>query len=297
MATLRDIRKRISSVKSTQKITKAMKMVAAAKLRRAQMAVSAARPYVAGLETVMENMLCYGDPVSHPLFDDVSDPQKVSILIFTSNRGLCGGFNSNLLRNVDAYIKEHLASTREVDLCVVGKKGRDYYSARHKELKDVFIDWAQSFPFDEAFEMAQGMLQKFYNGECQAFYFAYNEFKSAMSQRVRVERLVPLQKEMGDQKSEVSETSSDNRFVDFIYEPSKQEVLEHTIPRYIAMKLRMAHLESLASELGARMTAMENATKNATEMISGLTLKYNRLRQAAITKELLDIVNGAEAIK
>jgi F-type H+-transporting ATPase subunit gamma len=293
MATLKTIRKRITSVKNTQKITKAMKMVAASKLRRAQTAVQNARPYAGALKDLIISIKQRDSDLSHPLFESRDNPRKASFLIFTSNRGLCGGFNSNLLRRLEGHFKTLSTQYQVLDLRVVGKKGRDFYKNRNRDLKDVFLNYAESFPFDEAKTMAEGMIQGFLTGDYDEYFIVYNQFKSAIAQEITIEKIFPFEVKASENQSLEKELS----LVDYIYEPSKKEVLDSLIPKLIATQLYRAHLESLASELGARMTAMENATNNAKDMIGKLTLVYNRVRQAAITTELMDIVNGAEAIK
>lgn len=310
MATLKSIRKRISSVKSTQKITKAMKMVAAAKLRRASQAVVNARPYANYLHQIITSLSSSQD--HHPLFQEASQPTKACFLIYTSNRGLCGGFNSSLLRKVETFLKSLSHHYKQIDIQVIGKKGRDFYQNKKRSLKEVLL--IDSLTFEEAKKLALPMIDGFLQGHYDEYYLVYNRFKSALSQEVTIERLLPI-KTYGSTSSPCPTSEHSNptsghpepveggknrqteKRIDYLFEPSKKEVLETIIPKYVATQIYRAHLESTASELGARMTAMGSATTNAGEMISKLTLQYNRLRQAAITKELMDIVNGAEAIK
>lgn len=291
MATLKTIRKRITSVRNTQKITKAMKMVAAAKLRRAQMAVVASRPFADRLREVLNVVAEREANSGHPLLKSVENPKKAAFLLFTSNRGLCGGFNSTLLRKLETHLN-HVKSRYElIDLSVIGKKGRDFYKVRHRDPKEVFLEYADKFPFAEAQAVADRMMEGFEAGEYDEYYIVYNRFKSALSQEVEFQKILPFTAEKPAVNANTHSTYGP------IFEPGKKEILDYLIPKYVATQIYRAHLESLASELGARMTAMENATKNAKEMIGLLTLEYNRLRQAAITTELMDIVNGAEAIK
>lgn len=290
MATLKSIRTRITSVKNTQKITKAMKMVAAAKLRRAQMAVESSRPYTENLKAVMDQLVSGVEVEKYPLFKTKENPKKICMLLFTSNRGLCGGFNSNLLKATERFIASKKDQYEEIDLEIVGKKGRDFYQSRGRDLKEVHIDFADHLPFAEAEQIGQNMLKGYVEGEYDGYFLVYNEFKTALSQIVRIDQLVPF---ASDGENEVE---SDNQ-VESIYEPNKEAILEDLIPKFLATQIYRAHLESQASELGSRMAAMDSATKNASDMISKLTLQYNRLRQAAITTELMDIVNGAESIK
>lgn len=289
MASLKSIRKRITSVKNTQKITRAMKMVAAAKLRRAQGAVVSARPYSSGLKNLILSVAARLDSASHPLMTPRENAKKAVFLIFTSNRGLCGGFNSNLLRKLDTWFKTDGARYESIEIKVIGKKGRDYYRTRKREPSDVFVSFADKMEFVDALDISSKAMQSFIDGDVDDYFIVYNQFKSALVQEVQIEKLLPLALET---KSEESLSQ-----VDFIYEPDKPEILDYLVPKYVATQVFRAHLESVASELGARMTAMESATKNAKEMIGLLTLQYNRARQAAITTELMDIVNGAESIK
>lgn len=294
MATLKVIRKRITSVKNTQKITKAMKMVAAAKLRRAQQAVVASRPYANSLGQVIAQISEKGESGAHPLFVAKESPKKASFLMYTSNRGLCGGFNSNLLRRSERQFAENFTHLELLDIQMIGKKGRDFYRSRKRSPSEIFLKWADSFTFEEASEVAGKMIAGFLEGQFDEYYLVFNQFKSALSQEVTFQKLLPFQPE-GEKKKENSNEALN--LVDYIYEPSRQQVLDYLIPKVLATHIYRAHLESVASELGARMTAMENATGNANDMISRLTLQYNRARQASITKELMDIVNGAESIK
>lgn len=294
MATLKIIRKRIGSVRNTQKITKAMKMVAAAKLRRAQQAVMAVRLYADRLKSVMASILEKSGEAPHPFFMGREKPAKILFLVFTSNRGLCGGFNSNILRRSDTFLREMTERYPETALHVIGRKGRDYFRARKREVSKIYLDYADALPFETAYSFAEELLKGFYDGAHDEVYIAYNRFKSALSQDIRIERLIPFD---GPSEKDGAEAVKVKTLVDYIFEPSKGEFLSAIVPRHVATELYRAHRESSASELGARMTAMENATSNAREMIRLLTLQYNRLRQAAITRELMDIVNGAEAIK
>lgn len=266
-------------------------MVAAAKLRRAQQAVVGARPYGDGLRDLIQGLLA-GD-VEHPLFLPQGSEKKASLLVYTSNRGLCGGFNSNLLRRVSVHLTTVTGSFPEVDLRVIGKKGRDYFKARNVSPKEIFIEYADKLTFADAQKMAGEMIAGFLQGEYGAYQMAYNRFKSALSQDIQIKTLLPITLEKTTESAGITVESGRH----YIYEPSKNAVLDLLIPKYLAIQLYSAHLESVASELGARMAAMENATNNASDMIGRLTLKYNRARQAAITTELMDIVNGAESIK
>ncbi len=293
MATLKTIRKRIISVRNTQKITKAMKMVAAAKLRRAQQAVSVARPYADRMKDILASIRDKSGDDIHSFFMEKEGPKRACILVFTSNRGLCGGFNSNLLRRVEAFVKNSSTHYDVIDLEVIGRKGRDFFKARKREVKDVYVDYAESFPPEEALKVATKILKTFEDGVYSEYYLAYNHFRSALVQEVHIDRLLPF----SYPKPPAQQVGEALNLVDYIYEPSKADLVFGLIPKYLVAELYRAHRESLASELGSRMTAMENATNNAKDMMKQLTLQYNRLRQAAITIELMDIVNGAESIK
>lgn len=292
MATLKSIRTRIGSVKNTQKITRAMKMVAAAKLRRAQDAVVAARPYATELARVIEQIQQKG--TNHPLFasNKTREKKKARYLIFTSNKGLCGGFNSNLLRKIETHLTKTANQFEQIDVNIIGRKGRDYFQSRKKTFHDFYPELADNFPFTKAQEMANQMVQAYLKEECDAYFIVYNQFKSALTQVVTIESFLPFELK----KNEGEETEALHQ-IEPIFEPSKAKILDSLIPKYLASQLYRAHLESQASELGSRMTAMESATKNASEMIRKLNLVYNRARQAAITTELMDIVNGAESMK
>jgi F-type H+-transporting ATPase subunit gamma len=287
MPSLKDIRKRISSVKSTQKITRAMKLVAAAKLRRAQENLLAARPYSNKLHEMISELATRADADDHPLLA-VREPRRVLMLVLSSDRGLCGAFNTNILRTLLQYREEHLSQVDQMDIAVVGRKGRDYLKFRNIPVDHYFPGLDVNTALDRSREISAAIVDAYLKNNLDMVYLFYNEFKSAMSQRIIAEQLLPIK------QLEISEDEGGN--IDFIYEPSKVELLETIMPMYIDVEIYRAALESTASEFGARMTAMENATTNAGEMISSLTLEYNKARQAAITKELLDIVGGAEAL-
>lgn len=292
MATLRDIKKRISSVKSTQKITKAMKMVAAAKLRRAQMAVIGARPYCEKMSHLVVDVLSKQslenlDSKTLSLFTKRESVKKVEFLVFSSNRGLCGGFNSNLLRRTESLLGDLSQQGIAYNLNVIGKKGREFFKARHIEIKNTYLDWAERFSHQEAQELIRNAQERFLKGEIDEYHIIYNKFISAIKLEIVCQQMFPFE-------LEALGTVYD---ADYIYEPSKQMLLDNLLPKYFATQIYKAHLESLASELGSRMSAMDNATNNAVDMISRLTLQYNRARQSSITMELMDIVNGAESLK
>ena len=284
MATQKVIRKRITSVKNTQKITKAMKMVSAAKLRRAQTRLADARPYFQG----MESLLRYAATLAgdHPLFEGREPVKKASFLILTSDRGLCGGFNGNLLRKIDNYLRDEKFPYQEVQVHMIGKKGRDFFKARGRELTSIEIGLYDKFQFENAVKIANDLMSGYAENKFDHFFLVYNRFKSAIDQEAQIQKILPIEP-----------APIEEYLPEYLYEPSKGEILETLVPRGLAALIYRAFLESIAAEFGARMTAMESATSNCTDMIQKLTLKLNRVRQAAITKELMDIVNGAEALK
>jgi F-type H+-transporting ATPase subunit gamma len=290
MASLRDIRKRIKSVKSTRQITKAMKMVSAAKLRKAQEAIMAARPYAQTLEALVNELVSRVEPgsVSHPLL--VERPvKKVDVILVTSDRGLAGGFNANVSKAAWRYLRDEGTKLEKSNITTVGKKGGDFLRARGYSVRK---DWAgvlARVTYANATLIAEEAAKRFLDKEVDAVYLAYNEFVSAISQKVTFVRLVPFETH--------TKKTDGVTHVDYKYEPNPQAVLDALVPQALNTRIFRALLESAASEHGARMSAMENATKNAGEMISRLTLFYNRTRQAAITKELMEIVSGAEALK
>jgi F-type H+-transporting ATPase subunit gamma len=281
-----DLRRRIRSVKNTQQITKAMKMVAAAKLRRAQERMLAARPYSAALRAVLQSLATRVDMGMHPLLAEREQENKVLLLIVTADRGLAGAFNTNVIRGAQNAIAEK--GWQEVHLLPIGRKAYDFFKRRPLPIKRHATQIYNALSIDTAREIANEFTQEFLNGDFDAVYVIYNEFKSIMAQRVTLERLLPLE------RSWVSEKDSEPA-IDYLYEPSPEAILSDLLPKHIEFQLYRVLLESAAAEQGARMTAMESATKNASEMISHLTLTYNRIRQAAITKEIIEIVSGAAA--
>jgi F-type H+-transporting ATPase subunit gamma len=292
MASLRDIRKRIRSVKSTQKITKAMKMVSAAKLRRAQNAIVAARPYARALDQMIADLVSRSEGISHPLL--TSRPvRRVEILAITSDRGLAGGFNANVIRRVARFAYERDRST-SLRLTNVGRKGLEAFRRRHLEIRKDHAGLYNRLSYETARALAEELTTEFLEDRVDQVLIAYNEFVSAITQRVVLTSLIPFERPA---PAEGHPAGGLRSLIDFEYEPSKQAVLDKLVPQAVAIRVYRALLESVASEHGARMSAMENATNNAEDAISRLTLNYNRTRQAAITKELMEIVSGAEALK
>ena len=292
MASLRDIRKRIRSVKSTQQITKAMKMVSAAKLRRAQDAIIAARPYARAVDQMIADLVARSEGLSHPLL--VTRPaRRVEILAITSDRGLAGGFNANVIRRVTRFIYEN-ERTATIRLTTVGRKGVEAFRRRHLDIRKDHAGLYAKMSYQTARSLSEELIREFLEDRVDQVLVVYNEFVSAISQRVVLAPLLPFERPAGESVDPLKEAREQ---IDFEYEPSKQAVLDRLVPQAVATRVYRALLESVASEHGARMSAMENATNNASDAISRLTLTYNRTRQAVITKELMEIVSGAEALK
>lgn len=288
MANLRAIRKRISSVKSTQQITRAMKMVSAAKLRRAQDGINAARPYARKMREVVTAIAGRAGADAHPLLT-AREGKKLALLVVTSDRGLCGSFNSGLTRAVHRFLKEHRGEYEEITLFVVGRKGRDFFRRREVPIRKEYLGVLGSVSRHHAETVVGDLVGGFLAGEFDEVQIAFNEFRSAISQIVRFEKLFPIALESS------GETGGDD--VDYLYEPSRKEILAMLLPKYVETMIFRILLESVAGEHGARMTAMDSATNNSVDMISRLTLQMNRARQATITTELTEIVSGAEALK
>jgi F-type H+-transporting ATPase subunit gamma len=287
MATLKVIRKRISSVKNTQQITKAMKMVSAAKLRRAQEAAVRARPYAEKMTELLKNVSARVGSGAHPLLTS-RDEKKIHLVLFTSDRGLCGGYNANLVRMAETFIRQH--SGQEIELTLVGRKGADYFRRRAAKVADRYGDIIYR-PADElAAEIAQKLIGRFVNAETDAVYIVYSRFRSALSQVPTLEKLLPVA------LTQSSDAEADQQ-TEYLYEPGVEQLLASLLPRVTGVAVQRALLEATASEHGARMTAMESASGNAAKMIGALTLQMNRARQASITRELLEIVGTAEALK
>ena len=286
MATLRDIRRRIRSVESTQKITRAMKLVAAAKLRRAQERILSARPYAVKMAELLSSLVRRAEGEAHPLLVR-RPPTRKRLVIITADKGLCGAFNSNILRASLGFLREQ--GETSVTLVVVGKKARDFYRRRPYEVKSEMLGFFDRLAYSHAQELAGGLMQEYLAGEVDEVHLMYNEFRSVAVQRVRREQLLPIEPTQAAGEGEVAG--------DYIYEPSPEAILAALLPRHVTTQVYRALMESVAGEYGARMTAMEAATKNAKEMIGVLTIQYNKARQERITKELLDIVGGAEALR
>jgi F-type H+-transporting ATPase subunit gamma len=304
---LKSIRKRIGSVKSTQKITRAMKMVAGARLNKAQQRITAMRPYAVQTSNVLSevvtaaNAALEGDEmgtgeIDHPLL--ANRPEKSSLfLVVTSDRGLCGSFNSNINKAAERGWKERVSAGQDVQFAIIGRKGRDYFRRREAPIAHVFDGVWDSLDVEQARRVARTILKPFVRGEVDSIYLIYNEFKSAMTQDVVFEPLFPLNRVVESLPEAERALAADPLGVmSFTYEPNKEALLERLVPMYVEISILRSLYESMASELGARMTAMDAATKNASELIDKLTLQYNRARQAAITTEIMEIIGGAEAL-
>jgi len=284
MASLKIIRKRISSVRSTQQITKAMKMVAAAKLRRAQEAVVQSRAYSEKLREVVANLASEPSLREHRLVKaHATESPRVLLILLTADRGLCGGFNANLIRHSEIFLHQ---SGGTASLAVIGRKGFDYYKKRATPIRNQYVGIASRPLVELSREIVARAVAAFVEDEIDEVHILYSQFRSALSQVPTIERLLPIEAP--------AETENPR---EYLFEPDREDVIENLLPRYVEVKVFQAFLETLASEHGARMTAMESATNNASDMIERLTLEMNRARQATITKELMEIVGGAEALK
>ncbi len=289
MPSLRHIRRRIQSVKSTQKITKAMKMVSAAKLKRAQDAILTARAYAEKLQEVISDLAARVETKTHPLLQDREEKKSLLLVVFTSDRGLCGVFNSNLLRQTEAYIREKRAHYGEnINIITVGRKGTEYLKKRNYNVIESLINVYQKEQYETAREIGEKVIESFISANCDEVVIIYNRFKSAISQVPTFTRLLPV---------DPIEIPENVPKTEFIYEPDKETLINELLPRNVFIQVHRSILETIASELAARMTAMDNATNNASDMIERLTLLFNKTRQASITKELMEIIGGAEAIK
>jgi len=287
MATLRDIRRRITSIQNTQQITSAMKMVAAAKLRRAQESIIEARPYATKLRDVLGSLSLRTDPRAHPLLAR-REVYRVGVMPISSDRGLCGGFNQNVFRTTERFIRENQDIYESITLSIVGRKALEYFSRRNYEIRKHYVNILGTLTYETASAIAAEVIEAYTTEVFDEIYLVYNEFRSAISQRPVLAKLLPIDPIRVEPGYVVTS---------YIYEPSEAEILETLLPRYVEFQIYRAFLESQSSEHGARMTAMDSATSNAQEMLEKLTLHYNRARQAAITKELMDIIGGAEALK
>lgn len=293
MPTLRDIRKRLKAIASTKKITSAMKMVAAAKLRKVQDRMINFRPYANKMETVLSDMVRSStEPGGHPLF--VWRPKKkVEVLVITSDKGLCGAFNSNVLKTAAQQIDNVKKEGIEISVSVVGRKARDHFKRRNVPIRSTWIGLSGKLNYASAQEIAKDIIDSYVNETVDEFIIIFSEFKSMLLQKPTALKLLPI----GNIEDSQSQTIASSTFAPFEYEPSKEVLFERLLPKYVEIQIYRAMLESQAAEEAARMTAMENASKNCEEMITKVTLVANKVRQAGITKELMDIVGGVEALE
>ena len=286
MATLRDIRRRIRSVQSTQKITRAMKLVAAAKLRRAQDRILASRPYAYKMQEILAGLALRTNPELHPLLTRRETGRKMLVVV-AADKGLCGAFNTNIMRKSLGFLRAQ-AGEVQVALVVVGRKARDFYRRRPYTIQSEHVGFFNQLAYEHAAAMARELVAPYVAGETDEVWLIYNEFRTVALQRVIQERLLPIEPLAIPEGAPV---------VDYLYEPSPEAILERLLPKHVETQIYRALMESLAGEYGARMTAMDAATKNAAEMIELLTLQFNKARQERITKELLEVVGGAEALR
>jgi F-type H+-transporting ATPase subunit gamma len=292
MASLIDLRRRLRSVKNIQQITRAMKMVAAARLRRSQDRILAARPYAIELRRVTANLArtSSGGEALHPLLESRPE-RKVLVVPVTGDKGLCGAFNSNVLRRSDQLLRQ-LVAERELELLLLGKRGADYYARRKTKVRAAHRSLFTNVSYEAAAAIAETVVRELTGGEYDAVYVVYNQFVSVLTQKLTVEKILPVEPEAAVAGAKQPESAPD-----WIFEPSVEHILDQLLPRFVAFQIYRVLLESQAAEHAARMTAMDAATKNARELIERLTLTYNRGRQAAITKELIEVVSGAAALR
>lgn len=286
MAKTQDIKRRIRSIGNTQKLTRAMKMVSAAKLRRSQERIIKARPYAHKLLSTLRSLAARANPELHPLLQVHEGGNKVELFVLTGDRGLCGSFNTNIIRKGEDYAKA--LQGKELSLCAVGKRGREYFKRRKYDIRRDWVDVFRDVQFPLAAEMADDIMERYIAGELDEVYLVFNEFKSALQCTPTIERLLPI---------EPADFDANENVDDYIYEPAPQDLFNALLPHYVQQIVFQALLESVAAEHAARMTAMDNATKNAGELIESLTLTMNKVRQASITTEILEVVSGAEALK
>lgn len=293
MASLKDIRAQIESTKNTQQITKAMKLVSAAKLRKAQNNIVNMRPYAHTLRKVIAD-IAVTNKVSHPLMEKKEQVKNVLLVVITSDRGLCGAFNSNINKFTENYLKENQNKYEKIDVIFIGRRGYDYFARRNIKPVDYITKLDKDISYDLAAKVSTRVLNDYVNGSYDEVRMIYNEFKSAISQIVTCETLLPIDMDLSTFKHE---QAANDFAVDMIFEPTPQEIIKDLLEKNFELQVYRCMSESVAGEHGARMSAMENATNNAKEMINKLTLTYNKLRQEKITTELTEIVSGAEALK
>jgi F-type H+-transporting ATPase subunit gamma len=293
MPSLIDLRRRVRAVKNTQQITKAMKMVAASKLRRAQERIMSARPYAVQMQRVLSSVAKRVDPSIHPLLIQrpLTPASKTLVIVVTADKGLCGSFNTNVIKGAASYV---LDNTQGCELGLVGRKGREYFGRRGYAIAFEQVNIFQKLSVEHAQTIAKLAMDAFVNGEVDRVMLVYNEFKSVISQRVVIDQLLPISREEVDAGAVASADGESQ--IDYLYEPSPQAIFNTLLPRFIEIQVFRALLESNAAFFAAQMTAMDTATKNSSEMIGSLTLYMNKVRQAAITREIIEVVSGAEAL-
>jgi len=286
MPSLLDLRRRIRAVKSTQQITKAMKMVAASKLRRSQDRLIAARPFASEMLRVLNGLAARVEPEAHPLLAErAADSGPTMLIVITADRGLAGSFNANVIKSASAFIAKDAGG--EVALGLVGRKGRDFFVKRGFDVRYEAVNIFQKVQHEDARKIAASAIDEFTSGRVSSVYLVYNEFKSIMQQRVVIERLLPIPK---------LEIEPGTHQTDYLFEPGPELILGSLLPRHVETQIWRALLESAAAEHAARMTAMDAATRNSSEILDSLTLYMNKVRQAAITREIIEVVSGAEAL-
>ncbi len=289
MATLQDIRRKIGAVKKTQQITKAMNMVSAAKLRGAQQRMEGFRPYAGAFVKMLGNMAGRVEPEIHPFFQQAEPVERVGLVLMTADRGLCGSFNVNLINTAVKFIREKEAAGIEISLICVGRKGRDFFRRRKREMLAQYVDVWNKFDFSNAVTVAREIMSAFLTGGVQEVHLIHANFINMAIQRPKLVQLLPIKPGEAEQEAGAS--------TEYLFEPPMEQFLEYLLPKYINVQVYHGFLENSASEYAARMTAMDNAQSNCKEMINTLTIVMNKARQAAITRELMDIVGGAEALK
>jgi F-type H+-transporting ATPase subunit gamma len=294
MPSLIDLRRRIRAVKSTQQITKAMKMIAASRLKRAQDRVVAARPFAQRMLNVLNGLVTNVDPESHPLLQQPSDAGRTLLIVITADRGLCGSFNTNVTKAAGQFIVTE-GRGREVALGLVGRKGRDFFRRRGFDVLYETTGIFQRLSFAHATEIADTAIAAFTSGQVTSVYLVYNEFKSVIAQRLVVERLLPIPRLSEGQAAAGPAAPAGTPAIDYLYEPAPEEIFRDLLPRHVQVQVYRALLESNAAFFAAQMTAMDAATRNSAEMIENLTLYMNKVRQAAITREIIEVVSGASA--
>jgi F-type H+-transporting ATPase subunit gamma len=292
MANLRDIKKRITSTQSTMQITRTMEMVSTAKIRKAQERIESARPYAMAMVEVLGNVARFVQGASHPLLEEHAERKRVAIVSITSDRGLCGAFNSNILRMSEGIMTRERAAEVQTDLIVVGKKALGYFRYRGVEPIAIYRDISDKPTFADARSIAAHIIPAYEAGELDAVYVVFNRFKNVAEQKAEIYQLLPIERGVMEQAEDVRTLRPE-----YLFEPDPHAVLERLLPTYVETLIYRALMESAASEHGARRTAMKSATDNASEMVTTLTRSYNRARQAAITNEIAEIVGGAAALE